>query len=387
MKYFPVFLSLFFIFLLSCQSGPGEANKQKEAINSGLSIEKESFGQTDEGEAFLFTIQNKNGIKIKVTNYGGIVTHLYAPDRNGKTADITLGFDSLPSYLAGNPYFGAIIGRYGNRIAGGKFTLDGNEYTLAQNNGPNSLHGGNNGFDKKLWHTKPIETREQVGLEFYRLSPDMEEGYPGNLEVTVRYLLNNDNEWIIEYEASTDKKTVVNLTQHTYFNLNGAGKGDILDHELMIKADHFTPVNETLIPTGEIEVVKGSPFDFTRPTPIGKRINENHPQLKRGGGYDHNFVLNRQAENDLEMAASLYEPLSGRFLEVLTTEPGIQFYSGNFLDGSLVGKAGKPYEFRSGLCLETQHFPNAPNQKGFPSTVLEPGQTYRSKTVYRFSVK
>ncbi len=377
---------LFIFILFGCQSPGQEDNPQdKEVEDNGLSISKEEFGSTKEGTAYLYTLENKNGIMMKVTNYGGIVKELHLPDKEGNLVDVTLGFDSLATYQRDHPYFGSLIGRYGNRIAKGKFNIDGEEFSLATNNGANALHGGPEGFHRRLWNAEEISTDEHVGLELTRRSPDTEEGYPGNLDVTVRYLLNNDNEWSIEYQATTDKKTPVNLTQHIYFNLNGAGSGDILDHELMLQADAFTPVDETLIPTGELRPVENTPFDFRTPTKIGARIETDNQQLEYGSGYDHNWALDRQSENELELAATLYEPQSGRFVEVLTTEPGVQFYCGNFLDGSLTGKDGKPYNFRTGLCLETQHFPDSPNKENFPSTILEPGDTYTSKTVYRFS--
>lgn len=349
-------------------------------------MEMKEYGQTEEGPAQLFTLKNSNGMTVEITNYGGIITRLFVLDRNGTLDDVVLGFDSLAGYQSEHPYFGAIIGRYGNRIAKGKFSIDGKAYTLAINNDPNALHGGPTGFHKRLWKAGEIKGDGYVGLELSRVSKDMEEGYPGNLSVMVRYLLNNRNELLIEYEATTDQPTVVNLTNHSYFNLKGAGKGDILGHELMIAADKFTPVDKTLIPTGELRPVEGSPFDFRTPTAIGARVNADDEQIKFGGGYDHNFVLNRQGTG-LQLAASVYEPTTGRFMEVLTEEPGIQFYCGNFLNGSNVGKGGVKYDYRTGFCLETQHFPDSPNRKDFPSTLLKPGEKYRTSTIYRFSVK
>lgn len=349
-------------------------------------MEMKEYGQTEEGPAQLFTLKNSNGMKVEITNYGGIITRLFVPGRNGTLDDVVLGFDSLAGYQGEHPYFGAIIGRYGNRIAKGKFSIDGKVYTLAINNDPNALHGGPSGFHKHLWKVSEIKGDGYVGLELSRVSKDMEEGYPGNLNVTVRYLLNNRNELLIEYEATTDQPTVVNLTNHSYFNLKGAGKGDILDHELMIAADKFTPVDKTLIPTGELRPVEGSPFDFRTPTAIGARVNADDEQIRFGGGYDHNFVLNRQGTG-LHLAATVYEPSTGRFMEVLTEEPGIQFYCGNFLNGSNVGKGGVKYDYRTGFCLETQHFPDSPNRKDFPSTLLKPDEKYRTSTIYRFSVK
>lgn len=334
----------------------------------------------------IYTLTNKNGVSAKITNYGGIVVSLNVPDKSGQLGDVVLGFDNLEDYRKAHPFFGALAGRYGNRIANGKFSLNGIEYRLAQNDGPNSLHGGLKGFDKVIWKAKPIDTPAGPTLELTYLSQDGEEGYPGNLSVKVVYTLTHDNELRIDYTATTDKDTIVNLTHHSYFNLAGAGKGDILDHELMIKADRFTPVDETLIPTGELKPVAGTSFDFTRPTKIGLRIDQEDEQLKFGRGYDHNYVLTK-ADGSLALAARVFEPTSGRVMEVWTTEPGIQFYSGNFLDGSNIGKGGQPYPRRSGFCLETQHFPDSPNHPNFPSTVLKSGETYRSTTIYKFSVQ
>jgi len=304
--------------------------------------------------------------------------------------DIALGHDSLEGYLnaPSKPYFGAVVGRYGNRIADGQFELDGKTYKLATNNGPNHLHGGIIGFDKVVWNAEPIKGDGWCGLRLQYRSRDGEEGYPGNLDVTVTYQLNAQNELSVEYFATTDAATHVNLTQHTYFNLQGEGSGDVLGHELMINADKFTPVDKTLIPSGEILPVAATPLDFTELKPIGRDINAVHPQLKIGGGYDHNFVLNREQSSDQPtLAAEVYEPMTGRTLTVLTTEPGMQFYSGNFLNGSLTGKSGRSYEKRGGFCLETQHFPDSPNQPEFPSTILRPGEEYRSRTIFRFEVK
>ena len=378
-----LFLFSMLCFGAGCSGGSSGEEKVPEAA---LTMEVKDFGQAEEGPAKLYTLQNKNGMQVEITNYGGIITRLMAPDKDGQLADVALGFDKLEDYQNDHPYFGAIIGRYGNRIANGKFTLDGQEYTLATNNGPNALHGGPMGFHKHLWQAKEVEREGYVGLELNRVSPDREEGYPGNLNATVRYLLNDQNELLIEYEATTDKPTVVNLTNHSYFNLKGAGKGDILGHELMIGASKFTPVDSTLIPTGELRPVDGTPFDFRTPTPIGERVNAENEQIRYGGGYDHNYVLDREGAG-LELAATIHEPTTGRFMEVLTTEPGIQFYCGNFLDGSNIGKGGVPYDYRTGFCLETQHYPDSPNQADFPSTVLQPGEKYEAKTVYRFSVR
>lgn len=343
------------------------------------------FGKTAEGIAVqIYTLTNKKGVEARITNYGGIVVSLKTPDRKGAMGDIVLGFDSLDGYLTSpSPYFGALIGRYGNRIAHARFALNGVEHKLAANNGENSLHGGNRGFNKVVWTPRELS---DGGLELTYLSKDGEEGYPGNLRVTVTYHLTEANELKIEYAASTDKDTVLNLTNHSYFNLKGAGNGDILDHVLTLNADKFTPVDAGLIPTGDLRSVNGTPFDFRKGTAIGARIEQGDEQLKLGKGYDHNWVLNKSG-NSLSLAARVEEPSTGRVLEVHTTEPGVQFYTGNFLDGTVKGKGGKVYGFRSGFCLETQHFPDSPNQSQFPSTVLRPGQAFRSTTVYRFSAK
>ncbi|MGB4257892.1 MAG: aldose epimerase family protein [Phycisphaerae bacterium] len=353
-----------------------------------MTITKTAFGQTPDGQtADLYTLTNGNGMKVQITNYGGIITSIVVPDKNGKFEDVALGYDNLADYIKNSPYFGALIGRYGNRIAGGKFTLDGKEYKLFINNDPNSLHGGKKGFDKVLWKAEPVEGADVVGLKLTYLSKDMEEGYPGNLNATVWYFLTRDNELQIKYEATTDKPTVVNLTNHSYFNLAGAGNGDVLDHVMMLNADRFLPVDKTLIPTGELRPVKGTPFDFTTPTPIGKNIKADDEQVKFGNGWDHAWVLNKPKAGELTLAARVVEPTSGRMLEMYTTEPAVQFYSGNFLDGTTVGKGGKPYKFRYAFCLEAEHYPDSPNQPKFPSTVLRPGETYRQTTVYKFSTK
>ena len=338
----------------------------------------------------LFTLKNKAGTEIKITNYGAILTSIRVADRNGKFADVALGYNGVEGYInaVDKPYFGAIVGRYGNRLAKGSFTLDGETYSLAKNNDPNHLHGGVVGFDKVVWDAKPIEGKNFSGLELSYLAKDREEGYPGNLACKVTYKLTDDNEIVMEYHATTDKATPVNLTNHTYFNLAGEGSGDILDHLVHLNADHYTPVDQTLIPTGEIAPVKETPFDFTIEKSIGKDINQVNDQLQFGRGYDHNFVLNKKGKADkMTLAATVYEQKSGRFLEVLTEEPGVQFYTGNFLDGRLTGKAGKPYLNRGGFCLETQHFPDSPNQPTFPSTILRPSENYSTKTIFRFSVK
>ncbi len=348
------------------------------------SVTQQEFGKMPNGESVqLFTLKNKNGIEVSITNYGGIITSLKTFDGKGLLADVALGFDTLERYLQPHPYFGAIIGRYGNRIGKARFTLDGVTYTLAKNNGENSLHGGNEGFDKKLWKARAEEGEGAQTLVLEYTSPDGEEGYPGTLRTEVRYTLADDDSLRIDYRATTDKKTVVNLTNHTYFNLAGQGNGDILNHEIEIRASRFTPVDAGLIPTGELRNVEGTPFDFRKPRRIGERIDADDEQIKLGGGYDHNFVLDREGDG-LSLAARVVEPSTGRALEVWTTEPGMQFYTGNFLDGTITGKGGKVYPRRSGFCLETQHFPDSPNQPAFPSTVLEPGQECRSATVWKF---
>jgi aldose 1-epimerase len=349
-------------------------------------VEQSAWGTANGKPIEIFTLRNANGIEMRVTNYGGIITSLRTPDRNGTMADIVLGFDSLDGYTGDPPppYFGAIIGRYGNRIANGRFTLDGRTYTLAANNPPNALHGGLKGFDKVVWTAEPFENETDRGVRLRYTSVAGEEGYPGTLEAVVSYTLTDANELIIEYNATTDRATPVNLTQHSYFNLAGAGSGTILEHVMLIAASSYTPVDSTLIPTGEIASVEGTPFDFRTPTAIGARIDANDVQLKNGSGYDHNFVLDR-AGDGLSLAARVTDPSSGRTLEVRTTEPGVQFYTGNFLDGTITGIGGV-YGHRAGFCVETQHFPDSPNEPGFPSTVLRPGEEYRSRTVFAFGV-
>lgn len=351
------------------------------------SIMKQPFGKTTDGrEVFLYTLTNARGAVVKITNYGGIITHMLVPDKSGKMGDVVLGYDNVADYIKASPYFGALVGRYGNRICKGKFSLNGKQYTLAVNNGENALHGGLKGFDKVVWNAKELETAKGPALELIYVSKDMEEGYPGTLTSKVVYTWTHDNELKLDYEATTDKDTVVNLTHHGYYNLAGAGERDNLDHEVMIAADRFTPVDKTLIPTGELKAVKGTPFDFTKPTKIGARVNQEDDQIKYGGGYDHNWVLNNSSGR-LALAATVHDPASGRFMEVFTTEPGLQFYGGNFLDGTNIGKGGKVYRRRYGFCMETQHFPDSPNQASFPTTVLKPGQVYKQTTVYKFSAK
>ncbi len=364
--------------LLACSSLTWGDNI-KHAAEPG--IESVAFSSTPDGTPVeLYTLRNNQGAQARIMTYGGIVVSLKVPDRDGGMADVVLGYDSLWGYVDNNPYFGAIIGRYGNRIANGRFTLNRQTYRLATNNGENHLHGGVKGFNKVVWTAKEVERENGPALQLSYLSPDGEEGYPGKLRATVVYALTHENELRIDYAATTDEPTVVNLTQHSYFNLAGAGQGDILRHELMLDADRFTPVDEGLIPTGELRDVKGTPMDFTELTPIGARIEQQDQQLRFGLGYDHNWVLNNSSA-DLALAARVFEPGSGRIMEVFTTEPGIQFYSGNFLDGSITGKRGKVYRHRYGFCLEAQHFPDSPNQAKFPSTVLNPGEKYAQTTI------
>lgn len=350
-----------------------------------MNIHKHPFGKLPDGpDVERYTLENDDGVTVQIITYGGIITTLRTPDRDGNLGDVVLGFDSLDGYLAGHPYFGCIVGRFANRIAGGRFTLDGVTYQLAVNNGPNHLHGGVSGFDKKLWRASTGRSDGAVSLALSYLSPDGEEHYPGNLSVTVTYTLTRDDALYIGYSARTDKPTILNLTNHTYFNL--ASRGDILDHEVTINADRFTPVSESLIPTGELQPVEGTPLDFRQPQRIGARIDDAHEQLVRAGGYDHNFVING-AMGELRFAARVYEPSSGRTLEVYTTEPGMQLYTGNFLNGTITGKGGMVYGRRTGLCLETQHFPDSPNQPNFPSVVLRPGEAFRSTTVFKFRAR
>ncbi len=349
-------------------------------------ITQEPFGATPDGtKVDIFTLRNSSGMEARICNYGGLVVSLKTPDRNGKMTDVVLGYDNLESYIKRNPFFGALVGRYANRIAKAKFVLDGKTYTLAANHkGINSLHGGLKGFDKVMWKATASVKNGEPSLELTYFSKDGEEGFPGNLNVTATYTLTRDNALRLDYTATTDKDTVVNFSHHSYFNL--AGDGDVLNHEVMINADKFTPVDSTLIPTGELRPVAGTPFDFRTPHKIGERIGAADEQLKIAGGYDHNWVINKPA-NALALCARVTEPTSGRVMEVLSTEPGLQFYSGNFLDGSITGKGGRAYHGRAAFCMEPQHFPDSPNQPSFPSTVLKPGQVFHSTIEYRFSAK
>jgi aldose 1-epimerase len=364
--------------------GRFEEDAKVIARDGARMIQRRPYGRMLDGrDVNLYLIKNRNRVEIEITNYGGIVISLKVPDRQGETADVVLGYDDLASYEQDKWHFGAIIGRYANRIANGKFRLGGSEYTLARNNGPNHLHGGQSGFEKAVWRAQEGSGAQNDRLVLEYVSEDGEEGYPGRMEARVEYSLSDENEFAIHYRASADKDTVVNLTNHSYFNLRGAAEDNILLHQLQLNADQFTPVNENLIPTGELRRVNHTPFDFTQPRTIGSRIHQDDQQMKFGRGYDHNWVLN--VNRALSHAATLYEPLSGRTMEIFTTEPGIQFYSGNFLDGSMRGKAGASYGLRGGLCLETQHFPDSPNHANFPSTVLRAGERYESTTVFKFS--
>jgi aldose 1-epimerase len=360
---------------------------QAREIKQKMKTEKQAFGKLPDGTPVdLYTLTNASGIEMKVITYGGIVISLKTPDRNGKLEDIVLGYDNLQGYLDKTPYFGALIGRYGNRIGKAQFTLNGKTYTLPKNDGENTLHGGIKGFDKVVWTARPLNVKDGAALELTYLSRDGEEGFPANLSVRVVYTLNNKNEWRIDYSATTDKDTVVNLTQHSYFNLAAGGAANNLSHEITLNADRFTPVDKGLIPTGELRPVKGTPMDFTKPMTIGAHIDDNYDQLQLAGGYDHNWVLNKTGRGQT-LAARVYEPTSGRVMEVSTTEPGVQFYAGNFLDGTITGKGGKVYVKRYGFCLETQHYPDSPNKPSFPTTVLKPGQKYTTTTVYKFSAR
>jgi len=358
--------------------------------DSKPSVEVKPFGDTGGGQKTdLYTLRNARGMIVTITNFGATVVSIQVPDKAGKNDDVVLGFDSAKEYEEGKAFFGATVGRYGNRIAHGKFMLDGKTYTLPKNDGDNTLHGGLSGFNKKIWAAKEVSSKDGVAVQFNYTSPDGEEGFPGALTATVVFTLYKDkNELRIDYTASADKPTVVNLTNHSYFNLGGQGHGDILGHTLQLSAAKFTPVDATLIPTGELREVKNTPFDFTKPVAIGERINGTDEQLRFGRGYDHNWVLDKKAgEAGPSVAAVAYDAKSGRVLEVLTTEPGVQFYSGNFLDGTVHGKGGAVYPLRSGFCLETQHFPDSPNHANFPTTTLTPGKTLHSTTIFRFSVK
>lgn len=379
--------SILFVLILigACRNSPTANQTNQTGIMN--SITSQSYGQHPEGEVRLYTLTNKNGIFVEIINYGGIIVSINTPDREGTIENVNLGLDNLEQYLEGNPFYGALIGRYGNRIGNASFTIDNARYDLVANNGANHLHGGTRGFDKHYWNAEIVEKESMQALRLRRSSPDMEEGYPGNLDITVHYSLDDANQLIIDYTATTDKKTVCNLTNHAYFNLDGHGQGNILDHEMMINADHYTPVDGALIPTGEIAEVEGTPFDFRSPVAIGARIDTDNPQLQIGKGYDHNYVLNHTPGGGrLQHAATVYAPASGRTLDVYTMEPGVQFYSGNFMKERL-GMNGKTYVHRGAFCLETQHFPDSPNKPGFPSTLLSPGEKYETTTIYKFGTR
>src|SRR5688572_4949715 len=381
-------LVLVSIFLMATCKPKTEPTVMTESDSAQMvTINESSFGNLPDGSAVtLYTFRNAQGTEVKIIDYGGIITSLKTADRSGVFEDVVLGYDSLSGYMKAPSFFGCIVGRYGNRIAKGQFTLDGKTYNLVKNNGENHLHGGTKGFDKVMWEATPSTSADGASLKLTYVSKDMEEGYPGNLHVTVIYTLTNDNELKIDYEATTDKKTVLNLTNHSYFNLSGNTKRNILDHKLSLAASKFLPVDATLIPTGELKAVKGTPFDFTSPEIIGKRINDEHPQIKAGIGYDHCWVFDKPL-GTLGLGATVYDTLSGRYMEMFTTEPGTQFYSGNFLNGTVTGKFNTVYEKRYGMCLETQHFPDSPNQPKFPSVVLSPGEVYKTQTIYKFSAR
>lgn len=348
-------------------------------------VERVPFGRLPTGEPVdAWVLRSACGVEARVVGYGGAIVSLLAPDRAGRLADVVLGYDDVRGYVDGRAYLGALIGRYANRIRGGRFRLDGREYALPVNDGPNHLHGGPRGFHRALWSVEPLRTAEGAGVALSHDSPDGDQGYPGAVRARVAYLLTAGGDLVVDYHAVCDRPTPVNLTQHSYFNLTGDPAGDVLDHRLRLEADGFTPVDDTRIPTGEIAPVAGTPFDFREPAALGARIGADDPQLARAGGYDHNFVLRGAG---LRLAARVHEPGSGRVLEVHTTEPGVQFYSGNFLDGTERGKGGIPYGRRCGFCLEPQHFPDSPNQPAFPSAILRPGERYASRTVYRFGVE
>jgi aldose 1-epimerase len=376
-----VYMLVFLMALGPEFASPAPGSEAQAAAKKGAHVENAAFGQTADGTAIeSYTLYNSQGASAKLITYGATVAELHVPDKNGKMGDVVLGFDNLQGYLGAHPHFGGAIGRYGNRIAKGKFTLDGKEYQLAINNPPNSLHGGPTGFDRRVWKGEPVEVKDGAAVRFTYFSKDGEENFPGNLTATVTYTLTNTNEFKLEYTVTTDKDTVVNLTNHSYFNL--AGSGDVLKHVLYLNADKYTPVDSTLIPTGEIASVANTPLDFRKPTEIGARIAE----IKDIGGYDHNFVVNGEA-GKLRIAARVTEPTSGRQMEVWTTEPGVQFYSAIGLNGSITGKGGITYPKYGALCLETQHFPDSPNRPNFPSTVLKRGTKFHSETIYKFSAK
>lgn len=360
---------------------------EQTMISLKTTVDPNNFVGTIEGDSIdFYTLRNANGMEVTFTNYGQRIVSLHAPDKNGKFADVVLGYPTLDEFVEKRNYYGSIVGRYGNRIGKGTFSIDGTDYDLVKNNGENHLHGGTKGFESKVWK---VDRHDNSSIVFSRVSPDMEEGYPGNLSVQVVYTLNDANELKIEYQATTDKPTVVNLTNHSFFNLKGEGNGDILEHVVTVNADAYTPVDAGLIPTGVVETVENTPFDFRSPKPIGRDIDSDFEQMKIGRGYDHNFVINEMPKNaeGLKWAATVLEPQSGRTMKVYTTEPGVQFYTGNFMNGSDIGKTGKAYPFRSAFCFETQHYPDSPNKPQFPRTRLDPGDVYRTTTVYSFGIQ
>jgi len=352
-------------------------NKSKEMVTT------ENFGSTEGKDVFLYTLKNKQGDVIKLTNYGAAIVEIMVPDRDGNKANVTFGYDNLEGYLNGDPYFGKVVGQYANRIARGKFTLDSVEYTLAINNAPNALHGGPTGWHSRVWTSEVLKGTDFPAVKFTYNKPDMEEGFPGNVVAEVVYTWTDANEIVMDYKVTTDRRTVINITNHAYFNLHGAGVGDILDHEAVIRASAFTPVDSTLIPTGELRPVEGTPFDFRTPHLIGERIGEAYDQLILGGGYDHNYVLDNLEEVDAEV----FDPSTGRVIQVITDQPGVQLYTGNFLDGTQTGRNGMVYQYRSGFCLETQRYPDSPNQASFPSVILTPEEPFLSSTTFRFGVR
>lgn len=382
----PPYCKIAYIIVLALTTG-GLLFAQAKSAKHESGVQQQEFGTYEGRPVNLYTLKNSHGVEVQAMNYGGIIVAIRVPDRKGQFADVVLGHDKLEGYIPNPPYLGAIVGRYANRIANGQFTLDGKTYNLPKNDGPNTLHGGTTRtFNQVVWDAEPLAGKN--GVAFSYLSKDGDDGFPGNLKVKVTYTLTDGNALLIDYEATTDQATPINVSQHSYFNLKGEGNGDILDHVVMINADRFTPVDKNLIPTGELRPVKGTPMDFTTPTRIGARIEDKYEQLQLGHGYDHNYVLNEKPkQNDLVLAARVTEPTSGRTLEVWTTQPGVQFYTGNFLDGSVTGKEGHVYKRRYGFCLETQHFPDSPNHPKFPNTILRPGETFHQKAVFKFSAK
>ncbi|MZQ49633.1 MAG: galactose-1-epimerase [Bacteroidales bacterium] len=371
------------LFSLALSLVLGLAISCKHSAKTKEMVRKETFGTHGGKEVFRLTLTNKAGNVIRLTNYGARIVWIEVPDKNGKRDNVTFGYDTFEGMINGDMSFGSVVGRYANRIAGGRFSIDGVEYKLPLNNGPNTLHGGPGGWHSVVWDTEVLKNTENPSVRFTYHSPDMEMGFPGNVKAEVVYTWTDDNEIVMDYSCTTDKKTVINVTNHAYFNLHGAGNGDILDHQLTLRASAFLPIDSVSIPTGEIRPVAGTPFDFTEPHAIGERINQDYEQLKMGRGYDHNFILDNREPVDV----TVYDPVSGRILEVITDQPGMQLYTGNFLDGSQVGYGGKPYNFRTGFCLESGHYPDSPNRPEFPSTLLNPGEVFKSRTIYRFSTE